>query len=80
MSCNTPVLKQADGSKPYIVRTDAINYALGASLLQFTISVFVQLSVFTSDVHSIEYASRLLSQVESNFYDNGKSSRCCLGS
>ncbi|GIY23434.1 hypothetical protein CEXT_532051 [Caerostris extrusa] len=29
-----PVLKQADGTKPYIVRTDASNYALGAALLQ----------------------------------------------
>ncbi|GFY16114.1 retrovirus-related Pol polyprotein from transposon opus [Trichonephila clavipes] len=29
-----PVLKQADGTKPYIIRTDASNYALGAVLLQ----------------------------------------------
>ncbi|GFT54849.1 hypothetical protein TNCV_562291 [Trichonephila clavipes] len=28
------VLKQADGTKPYIIRTDASNYALGAVLLQ----------------------------------------------
>ncbi|GIX86791.1 hypothetical protein CDAR_606121 [Caerostris darwini] len=29
-----PGLKQADGSGPYIVRTDASNYALGAVLLR----------------------------------------------
>ncbi|GFU02446.1 retrovirus-related Pol polyprotein from transposon opus [Trichonephila clavipes] len=29
-----PVLKQADGTQPYIIRTDASNYALGAVLLQ----------------------------------------------
>ncbi|GFV96787.1 transposon Tf2-8 polyprotein [Trichonephila clavipes] len=45
-----PVLKQADGTKPYIIRTDASNYALGAVLLQGE----------GSDEHPIEYASRLL--------------------
>ncbi|GFS89780.1 retrovirus-related Pol polyprotein from transposon opus [Trichonephila clavipes] len=47
-----PVLKQADGTKPYIIRTDAGNYALGAVLLQGE----------GSDEYPIEYASRLLQQ------------------
>ncbi|GFY34334.1 retrovirus-related Pol polyprotein from transposon 17.6 [Trichonephila clavipes] len=47
-----PVLKQADGTKPYIIRTAASNYALGAVLLQGE----------GSDEHPIEYASRLLQQ------------------
>ncbi|GFT94644.1 transposon Tf2-6 polyprotein [Trichonephila clavipes] len=51
-----PVLKQADGTKPYIIRTDASNYALGALLLQEG-----------SDEHPIEYASRLLTPAERNY-------------
>ncbi|GIY11611.1 hypothetical protein CEXT_749341 [Caerostris extrusa] len=30
ISFTPPVLKQADGTKPYIVRTDANDYSLGA--------------------------------------------------
>ncbi|GFX97031.1 retrovirus-related Pol polyprotein from transposon 17.6 [Trichonephila clavipes] len=41
-----PVLKQADGTLPYIIRTDASNYTLGAVLLQGE----------GSDEHPIEYA------------------------
>ncbi|GFW21079.1 hypothetical protein TNCV_2703191 [Trichonephila clavipes] len=52
-----PVLKQADGTKPYIIRTDASNYALGAVLLQGE----------GSDEHPIEYASRLLTPAERNY-------------
>ncbi|GFY33715.1 transposon Tf2-6 polyprotein [Trichonephila clavipes] len=52
-----PVLKQADGTKPYIIRTDASNYALGAVLLQGE----------GSDEHPIEYASRLLTPAECNY-------------
>ncbi|GFV43195.1 retrovirus-related Pol polyprotein from transposon 297 [Trichonephila clavipes] len=52
-----PVLKQADGTQPYIIRTDASNYALGAVLLQGE----------GSDEHPIEYASRLLTPVERNY-------------
>ncbi|GFV20647.1 retrovirus-related Pol polyprotein from transposon opus [Trichonephila clavipes] len=52
-----PVLKQADGTKPYIIRTDASNYALGAVLLQGE----------GSDEHLIEYASRLLTPAERNY-------------
>ncbi|GFX37944.1 retrovirus-related Pol polyprotein from transposon 17.6 [Trichonephila clavipes] len=49
--------KQADGTKPYIIRTDASNYALGAVLLQGE----------GSDEHPIEYASRLLTPAERNY-------------
>ncbi|GFV75356.1 retrovirus-related Pol polyprotein from transposon 17.6 [Trichonephila clavipes] len=52
-----PVLKQEDGTKPYIIRTDASNYALGAVLLQGE----------GSDEHPIEYASRLLTPAERNY-------------
>ncbi|GFW34754.1 transposon Tf2-8 polyprotein [Trichonephila clavipes] len=52
-----PVLKQADGTKPYIIRTAASNYALGAVLLQGE----------GSDEHTIEYASRLLTPAERNY-------------
>ncbi|GFV30884.1 retrovirus-related Pol polyprotein from transposon 17.6 [Trichonephila clavipes] len=53
-----PVLKQADGTKPYIIRTDASNYApLGAVLLQGE----------GSDEHPIEYASPLLTPAERNY-------------
>lgn len=52
-----PVLKQADGTKPYIIRTDSSSYALGAVLLQGE----------GSDEHPIEYASRLLTPAERNY-------------
>ncbi|GFW59129.1 retrovirus-related Pol polyprotein from transposon 17.6 [Trichonephila clavipes] len=52
-----PLLKQADGTKPYIIRTDASKYALGAVLLQRE----------GSDEHPIEYASRLLTPAERNY-------------
>ncbi|GFW89417.1 retrovirus-related Pol polyprotein from transposon 17.6 [Trichonephila clavipes] len=52
-----PVLKQADGTKPYIIRTDASNYALGAVLFQGE----------GSDEYPIEYASRLLTPAERNY-------------
>ncbi|GFX56782.1 retrovirus-related Pol polyprotein from transposon 17.6 [Trichonephila clavipes] len=52
-----PVLKQADGTQPYIIRTDASNYALGEVLLQGE----------GSDEHPIEYASRLLIPAERNY-------------
>ncbi|GFW30609.1 transposon Tf2-9 polyprotein [Trichonephila clavipes] len=52
-----PVLKQADGTQPYIIRTDASNYALGAVLLQGE----------GSEEHPIEYPSRLLTPAERNY-------------
>ncbi|GFX33309.1 retrovirus-related Pol polyprotein from transposon opus [Trichonephila clavipes] len=52
-----PVLKQADSTQPYIIRTDANNYALGAVLLQGE----------GSEEHPIEYASRLRTPAERNY-------------
>ncbi|GFX86102.1 transposon Tf2-8 polyprotein [Trichonephila clavipes] len=52
-----PILKQADGSKPFTIRTDASSYALGAVLLQES----------GLDEHVIEYASRLMIPAERNY-------------
>ncbi|GFY23705.1 retrovirus-related Pol polyprotein from transposon 297 [Trichonephila clavipes] len=52
-----PILKQADGSKPFTIRTDASSYALGAVLLQGN----------GPDEHVIEYASRLMIPSERNY-------------
>ncbi|GBM50822.1 Retrovirus-related Pol polyprotein from transposon 17.6 [Araneus ventricosus] len=52
-----PVLKQCDSAKPYIIRTDASNFALGAVLAQGEIP----------DELPIEYASRLLTSAEKNY-------------
>ncbi|GFW51682.1 retrovirus-related Pol polyprotein from transposon 17.6 [Trichonephila clavipes] len=52
-----PILKQADGSKPFTIRTDASSYALGAVLLQGS----------GPDEHVIEYASRLMIPSERNY-------------
>ncbi|GFV58175.1 transposon Tf2-9 polyprotein [Trichonephila clavipes] len=52
-----PILKQADGSKPFTIRTDASSYALGAVLLQGS----------GPDEHVIEYASRLMIPAERNY-------------
>lgn len=53
-----PVLRQVDSIKPFILRTDVGNYALGVVLFQ-------------SDNHTIkcptEYASRLLIDAHKNF-------------
>ncbi|GFW39489.1 retrovirus-related Pol polyprotein from transposon 412 [Trichonephila clavipes] len=62
-----PVLKQADRTKPYIIRTDASNYALGAVLLQGE----------GSDEHPIEYASRLLTPAERNYSTTEREAPCC---
>ncbi|GFU90213.1 retrovirus-related Pol polyprotein from transposon 17.6 [Trichonephila clavipes] len=51
------VLKQADGTQSYIIRTEASNYTLGAVLLQGE----------GSDENPIEYASRLLTPAERNY-------------
>lgn len=53
----TPVLRQADHSQPFTLRTDASAYALGAALLQGE----------GTDERPIEYASRLLSPAEQNY-------------
>ncbi|GFY21582.1 retrovirus-related Pol polyprotein from transposon 17.6 [Trichonephila clavipes] len=52
-----PILKQADGSKPFTIHTDASSYALGAVLLQGS----------GPDEHVIEYASRLMIPAERNY-------------
>ncbi|GFX95603.1 retrovirus-related Pol polyprotein from transposon 297 [Trichonephila clavipes] len=52
-----PVLKPADGTKTFVIRTDASCVALGAVLLQGE----------KDEEHPIEYASRLLSSSERNY-------------
>lgn len=52
-----PILRQADETLPFIIRTDASNYALGAVLLQGQ----------GSDERPVEYASRLLTSAERNY-------------
>ncbi|GFV29941.1 retrovirus-related Pol polyprotein from transposon 297 [Trichonephila clavipes] len=52
-----PILKQADFSKPFLIRTDASNYALGAVLLQGE----------DKEEHPVEFASRLLNPAERNY-------------
>ncbi|GFV75157.1 retrovirus-related Pol polyprotein from transposon 297 [Trichonephila clavipes] len=52
-----PVIKPADGTKPFVIRTDASSVALGAVLLQGE----------KDEEHPIEYASRLLSSSERNY-------------
>ncbi|GFX69495.1 retrovirus-related Pol polyprotein from transposon 17.6 [Trichonephila clavipes] len=64
-----PVLKQADGTKTYIIRTDASNYAIGAVLLQGE----------GSDEHPIEYASRLLTPAEHNYSTTERGPCCGMG-
>lgn len=54
---STPILQQADVSKPFVVRTDAGSIALGAVLLQGE----------GAEEHPIEYASRLLTKPEKNY-------------
>ncbi|GFU86088.1 retrovirus-related Pol polyprotein from transposon 297 [Trichonephila clavipes] len=51
------LLKQADGSKPFTIRTDASSYALGAVLLQGS----------GPNEHVIEYVSRLMIPAERNY-------------
>lgn len=54
---SAPLLTQPDWSKPFIVRTDASNYALGGVLLQGE----------EKEEKPIEYASRLLTPAERNY-------------
>ncbi|GBM07567.1 Retrovirus-related Pol polyprotein from transposon 17.6 [Araneus ventricosus] len=52
-----PILSQADFTKPFVLRTDASSYALGAVLLQGA----------DMEEHPIKYASRLLNSAERNY-------------
>ncbi|GFT02064.1 retrovirus-related Pol polyprotein from transposon 297 [Trichonephila clavipes] len=51
-----PILKQADFSKPFLIRTDAGNYALGAVLLQED-----------KEEHPVKFFRRLLNPAERNY-------------
>ncbi|GFS92355.1 transposon Tf2-9 polyprotein [Trichonephila clavipes] len=66
-----PILRQVDPKKPFIIRTDASSYALGAVLLQ---------GESPTDEQPVEYASRLLSSAEKKLLDNrARSLGCSLG-
>ncbi|CAG9134097.1 unnamed protein product [Plutella xylostella] len=54
---SAPILRQADETKPYIIKTDASSYALGAVLVQGE----------KEEEHPVEYASRLLTPAERNY-------------
>ncbi|GBN08543.1 Retrovirus-related Pol polyprotein from transposon opus [Araneus ventricosus] len=62
-----PILKQVDDTKPFVIRTDTSNYAIGAVLLHGS----------GADEHPIEYASRLLNSAERN-YSGERSARRSL--
>ncbi|GFV93573.1 retrovirus-related Pol polyprotein from transposon 297 [Trichonephila clavipes] len=53
-----PILRRVDPKKPFIIRTDASSYALGAVLLQ---------GESPTNEQPVEYASRLLSSSEKNY-------------
>lgn len=53
----SPILKQADYNLPFLLKTDASAYALGAVLLQGE----------SENEHPVEYASRLLNAAEKNY-------------
>lgn len=54
---NPPILRQADPAKPFTLRTDASDYAIGAVLLQGD----------GDDERPVEYASRLLTTAETRY-------------
>ncbi|KAJ2941462.1 hypothetical protein O0L34_g3683 [Tuta absoluta] len=54
---SAPILKQANEKEPYILKTDASSYALGAVLVQGE----------GPEEHPVEYASRLLTAAERNY-------------
>ncbi|XP_041973495.1 uncharacterized protein LOC121729152 [Aricia agestis] len=56
---NSPILRQASFDEPFVLRTDASAYALGAVLLQ---------GPSHHEERPIEYASRLLTAAERNYH------------
>lgn len=54
---HAPILRQADETLPFVIRTDASNYALGVVLLQGE----------GNEEKPVEYASRLLTAAERNY-------------
>lgn len=54
---SAPILRQADETLPYSLKTDASNYAIGAVLVQGE----------AEEEHPVEYASRLLTPAERNY-------------
>lgn len=54
---SAPILRQADGSKEFIIKSDASSYAIGAVLVQGE----------GLEEHPVEYASRLLLPAERNY-------------
>lgn len=54
---SAPILRQADGSKPFTLRTDSSGYCLGAVLMQGE----------GPEERPVEYASRLLNSAERNY-------------
>lgn len=54
----SPILRQADSRLPYVLKTDASSYAIGAVLLQGE----------REDERPVEYASRLLTSAEKNYH------------
>jgi len=57
--CKNPILYYSDPSLPFIIRTDASSYAVGAVLLQ--------VDGFTNKEHPIYYCSRCLKKAELNY-------------
>ena len=55
--CSAPVLKLPDPSKPFVIHTDASDFALGAVLMQ----------QFDTGLHPVEYFSRRLRGPELNY-------------
>ena len=54
---SAPILRQADETEPYVIKSDASSYAIGAVLVQGE----------GEDEHPVEFASRLLTSAERNY-------------
>ncbi|GFX49676.1 retrovirus-related Pol polyprotein from transposon 297 [Trichonephila clavipes] len=67
---NTPILRQVDPKKPFIIRTDASRYTLGAVLLQ---------GESPTDEQPVEYASTLEFCLKKLLDNRARSLGCSLG-